>query len=386
MKLSTFLLLASAFFESQLSLAADPNDCSGTNKERDGADFLLKESANNAYLSALSTKLASRKASVSDVLNSANHALTTASLTKPIEAYMWEHTDDFNDEATTKWVPQGITSTADALGAGEYEGRSAWAVSWYNEVDNSVRVTFVDQDTKKYRHVLLVVPTASDNYAAVPVHAGGIVWYGNTLWVVDSNGDDAGGVGFRVFDLTNIWTMDSGGDDIMGKSGSNYYAMGYKYVIPQIRYYTWTPSFNFRFSFVSLDRTDTPDSLLVGEYQTASYTGPRRFVKWDLDYTTRKLKTTSGIATATWAYCVDIDRMQGAVSANGKFYISRSNGADAGDLWGWVPGSAAHNNAGFLPTSPEDLSFDSVNNIFYTLTEAVNKRYILAYRASQVTF
>jgi len=179
---------------------------------------------------------------------------------------------------------------------------------------------------------------------------------------------------------------DSGGDDILGKSGSNYYAMGYKYAIPQIRYYTWTPSFNFQFSFVSLDRTNTPDSLLIGEYQVADSTAPRRFVKWDLDYNTRKLKTSSGIATASWAYCVDIDRMQGAVSANGKFYISRSNQGDPGDLFAWKPGSTAHNNAGFLPASPEDLSFDSVENVFYTLTEAVNKRYILAYRASQVTF
>ena len=78
--------------------------------------------------------------------------------------------------------------------------------------------------------------------------------------------------------------------------------------------------------------------------------------------------------------------MQGAVSANGKFYISRSNQGDPGDLFAWKPGSTAHNNAGFLPASPEDLSFDSVENVFYTLTEAVNKRYILAYRASQVTF
>ena len=162
--------------------------------------------------------------------------------------------------------------------------------------------------------------------------------------------------------------------------------MGYKYVIPQIRYYTWTPSFNFQFSFVSLDRTDTPDSLLVGEYQVAGSTAPRRLVKWELDYTTRKLKTISRIATASWAYCINIDRMQGAVSANGKFYISRSNQDDPGDLYTWKPGYAAHNNAGFLPSSPEDLSFDSVRKIFYTLTEALNKRYILAYKTSQVTF
>jgi len=187
--------------------AGPPDNCSGNDKERNPADFLLKESANNAFLAALTTKLGSRKASVAEVLASGNHALTTASLTKPIEAYMWEHTTEFNDEATTKWVPQGITSTADALAVGTYEDRSAWIVSWHMDDNTSVRVTFVDQDTKKYRHALLVVPIANDNYGAVPVHAGGIVWYGNTLWVVDSHAGDTGGVGLRVFDLTNIWTM-----------------------------------------------------------------------------------------------------------------------------------------------------------------------------------
>ena len=179
--------------------------------------------------------------------------------------------------------------------------------------------------------------------------------------------------------------MDSGGDDTMGKSGANYYAMGYKYAIPQLRSYTWTPTFPFQFSFVSLDRSTTPDSLLVGEYQTADSTAPRRVVRWDLDYTVRKLKTSNGIASASWAYCVDIDRMQGAVSNDGKIYISRSNGASNGDLWVWTPGSAAKNNAGFFPPSPEDLSWDTRTDLFYGLTEAKNKRYILTYKKSQVS-
>ncbi|EHK98701.1 putative glucan endo-1,3-beta-glucosidase eglC [Glarea lozoyensis 74030] len=216
----------------------------------------------------------------------------------------------------------------------------------------SMALTFVDQESKKYRHALLVNPVAGDTFKAVPVHAGGMAWYGNTLWVVDSSGGD-GAVGFRVFDLSNIWTMDSGGDTVMGKSGSSYYAMGY--------------------------------NLLVGEYQVADATAPRRLARWDLDYTTRKLKTSAGIASASWAYCVDIDRMQGAVSNAGKVYISRSNGDSNGDLWAWTPGNAAKNNAGFFPPSPEDLSWDTRTDTFYGLTEAKNKRYILTYKKSQVS-
>ena len=207
MKGSTLCGLGLSIFSPLVFAAGPPNDCSGIENERNAADFLLKESADNAFLSDLSKTLASRRVSVADVLTSGNHVLTTASITRPIEAYMWEHTDEFNDEATTKWVPQGITSTADALAEGTYEERSAWIVSWHRDDNESVRVTFVDQSTKKYRHALLVVPIAKDNYGAIPVHAGGVVWYGNTLWVVDSRKEDTGGAGFRVFDLTNIWTM-----------------------------------------------------------------------------------------------------------------------------------------------------------------------------------
>jgi hypothetical protein len=377
------IVLYSAIYITTI-FALDPNNCNTANKERSGSDFTLKENADNTYFSGLASKLASRRATVSQVLDSGNHALTSEPLSKPISAYMWEHTADFNDEATEKWVPQGITSTADSLAVGTVEGRSAWLVSWHLDDNTSVRVTFVDQETKKYRHALLVIPVSGDTFKAIPVHAGGIVWYGNTLWVVDSSGGD-GAVGFRVFDLSNIWTMDSGGDTIMGKSGSNYYAMGYKYAIPQIRSYSWNRSFNFQFSFVALDRSTTPDSLLVGEYQTADSTAPRRLVRWDLDYTTRKLKTSGGIASASWAYCVDIDRMQGAVSNAGKVYISRSNGDNNGDLWVWTPGNAAKNNAGFFPPSPEDLSWDTRTDTFYGLTEAKNKRYILTYKKSQVS-
>ncbi len=152
------------------------------------------------------------------------------------------------------------------------------------------------------------------------------------------------------------------------------------------RWYKWSSSFPFRFSYIALDRTTAPDSLLVGEYQPNT-TVPVRMAKYDLDYTTRRLKMDGKTATATWAHCVGIDRMQGAVSANGKIYISRSNGKNKGDMFGWVPGKAAHNNAGFFPPSPEDLSYDKRNGgRVYGLTEAGGARYIIDSAASKVKF
>lgn len=122
-----------------------------------------------------------------------------------------------------------------------------------------MRVTFIDRETKKYRHVLLVYPHAEDDFREVPIHAGGVMWYGEFLFIVDTS------QGIRVFDLDNIWRVDSG--DKIGKSDDDTYsAQGYKYVLPQIMWYEFTPDFKFQHSYISLDRTTTPDSILVGEY------------------------------------------------------------------------------------------------------------------------
>ena len=109
-------------------------------------------------------------------------------------------------------------------------------------------------------------------------------------------------------------------------------------------------------------------------------------VQWELDYKTRKLRAAGKTSKGVWAYCVGIERMQGAVQANGKIYISRSNGGSAGDIWGWTPGKQAHQNKGFVPPSPEDLSYDKRSQKLYGLTEVAGGRYILTLNAAQIKF
>ena len=111
---------------------------------------------------------------------------------------------------------------------------------------------------------------------------------------------------------------------------------------------------------------------------------PIRLMKWDLDYQTRRLKTTNQITTASWAYCVDIDEMQGVVSVGDKFYISTSNqGRGIGDLWTWTPGTLAKELYRFLPPGPEDMTWDGLTDTFSTLSEYPNRRWIVTYKASQ---
>lgn len=352
---------------------ADPRGCDGDTKNLSPSLFTLKENSND-YLSDLSKVFtnAGNKVTVSQVLDDTNRDLKEGLAIDPVdEIWLWNE----GDYTTTKWIPQGMTSSGDALAEGTYEGRDAWLVSWYQKEDGkNVRVSFIDRNTHKYRHVLLVVPSAKDNFESVPIHAGGIAWYGNALYVVDTDN------GLRVFDLDNIWKVDVG-DQVGKKDGGGYSAANYRYVLPQIRTYNWQPDSKFRHSWVSLDRKDSPDTLLVGEYQPDDATTPIRLVKYPLDYQTRRLRSNDdGVVTATWAYCVNIERMQGGFSRNDTFYLGRSNGENnGGDLFTWSPGETADGRT-FFPPGNEDLSYNEKKKEWYTVTEWKDQRYILTYK------
>ncbi|EFR00595.1 secreted protein [Nannizzia gypsea CBS 118893] len=405
-KLSFLLGLASIF---SASFAASDYTCAGRDSPKlPGSAYRLKESI-DWNLSTLRKHFSDRGklATVSDVLDSANHQLIKldargwASVTRvtavPQSVYRWESTTEgFDDFGTKKWYPQGVTSSSDAFQVGTYEGRNAWIMSWYDDTDGkeSVRVTFVDKKTGKYRHALLVVPNTPELYSGTPspatdfkrlgIHAGGIVWYGSTLWVVDTS------KGIRVFDLNNIWQVEAG-DEVGKMSNGQFSAQGYLYVIPQIRTYTWTPKTEkekFRFSWISLDRVGT-DKILVGEYagSTTPDSTPIRMAQYELDYTVRKLQTSSQIATSSWAYCVDILEMQGAISHGDKFYISTSNpNYGLGDLWTWTPGNRARESRAWLPPGPEDMTWDEVTQTFTTISEHPGKRFIVTYKGTQAPF
>ncbi|SDS51045.1 hypothetical protein [Microlunatus soli] len=221
------------------------------------------------------------------------------------------------DRDTKDWYPQGVTSDADAHSDESWNGHKGLMVSWYDtsdpEVDpdddgieKGVRVTVVNTETRKYRHLLLVepVPTPPDrpatkNYRAVTtdeggsLHAGGIVWYGRYLYVADTKR------GIRVFDLDNIYDLsaDPNGDVNdptkvgLGNDGKTYHGYGYRYVLPQVgRWENDAPGSGDKcagkdkpmlHSWLSLDRASTPDRLIAGEYCVES-SGPGRVAAWSL--------------------------------------------------------------------------------------------------------
>lgn len=170
--------------------------------------------------------------SVEDVLDDTNHA--TPGYSGPsnfVQDFTWEHVSGYDDLNTDKWYPQGITTSADAYDAGTYKGRNMILVSWYDHRDvpkadnKGVRISFIDADKKAYRNVLLVVPgTESDGtatFSSVKVHAGGIMLYGNILYIVDTAN------GLRLFDLNHIYKVDTGNG--IGHVGKGVYqAFTYK--------------------------------------------------------------------------------------------------------------------------------------------------------------
>jgi len=197
------------------------------------SDYKLKQSGYSATIAALDKALPNVK--VSDILTDLNHGNPAASPgiknLVASTAYRWEDTADFNDQDTEKWYPQGITTSADAYASGVYEGHKVQLVTWhsdnYDDGKRGARVSFVSPGGKgsgrKYRHVLLVQPKGDADFQAIKgLHAGGVAWYGNLVYVVDTTG------GLRVFDLDHIYKVDGDIKDDAGKVGSKYGAYGYK--------------------------------------------------------------------------------------------------------------------------------------------------------------
>ncbi|WP_316528828.1 hypothetical protein [Kitasatospora brasiliensis] len=358
------------------------------------------------------------KVTVADVLANANRdAVHLTGAPSGVGAFEDGFGWNAGDQGVAEWMPQGVTTSADALGSGVWSGKRVVLVSWYFDTDpngdgvpdfpvnKGVRVSFVDYTDRtapKYRHVLLVEPvkTAAGAYSYAPVqrHAGGILWYGNLLYMVDTT------KGLRVFDLDNLLEVATGKPDVCGLDASDghYYAYDYRYVLPQSGAYDNTGTL-LRFSCIGLDRASTPDSLTVSEYAVdpttpvVDYTGggwngngtkitTPKIVRWDLDYTNRKLGNT----TAREAITVNQGKIQGTVAQESKHYLSTSNGENSnGTLHAVTSGADKPTAVLRLAKGCEDLSFHSsattgwkyAESVIWNLSEYAGSRYVYAVRA-----
>ncbi|EHR51921.1 hypothetical protein SacmaDRAFT_3708 [Saccharomonospora marina XMU15] len=346
------------------------------------SDFRLEEGPYNGAISALDEMLPA--ASVPTVLDSANRFATTSgcdpAAAHQVAAFCWEP----GDNTTNDWYPQGISSTADAYGSGSYEGRTALFVSWYYKgagTDKGVRVSFVDYENPaapRYRHVLLVQPYTNSSgrpdFRPVTVHAGGIFAYDHYLYVADTWG------GFRAFDLRRLWRVSTGDKTKVGRQADGtYHAFNYRYVLPQAQRFTASTeggASRLRFSAASLDRTSSPDSVIVCEYG-ADGTGTR-VVRFPIDYTDRKFKESQdGLTHGSEAYRVDIKSMQGATAIGDEFFVSASAGPSArGSVYTFTASEGPVQHSDAQPVGPEDLSYRGPQGQLWSLTEYPGSRYV----------
>lgn len=319
------------------------------------------------------------------------------------------------DRDTKEWMPQGVTTVADAQDDQWWGEKQAILVSWYHKDTNpakGVRVSFLDTDTGHYQHVLLVYPyfnsQGNPSYEAVTtpqagnggsVHAGGIVWYGNYLYVVDTRR------GIRVFDMRKIFDIKSASNgnvtdsSQVGRKSGKYYSYGYRYVMPQVA--GWSnpqglvdfPSEHrcnaggpLKLSYLALDRSENPDVLITGEY-CADQNDPNRngrVVRWPLNGDTGKpLVEGDGWWRPTSAYRLPKPRVQGALSTSDRWYLNSTGGGKTGP--GHLQAAVASGTTDVMtPDSKEhdvaigveDLSFWPGRNELWTVTEHDGKRII----------
>ncbi|MDN4172410.1 hypothetical protein QWY28_05610 [Nocardioides sp. SOB77] len=279
---------------------------------------------------------------------------------------------DATDRRDPLWWPQGVSSSADATASGLVEGRRVLVVSWYahgsGEDRQGSRLTFVDLDTLRYRHVLLVVPRAMDGEAHLEplrVHAGGIVWRGPYVHVA------ATGRGFVTVRLDDLMWAPVEGDSLFG----------YRYVLPVRLTHRAAADEGIerlRYSFLSLDRSVEPPGLLAGEYGRRQQT--RRLAHYPLDEAGLPVLDESGVARPVGLDDAGLAGMQGAVTAAGSYVVTASHGPwTPGSLYAGRPG-AFRRHRWALPMGPEDVTWWPSDDLLWTVTEHPRRRWVVAVR------
>ena len=377
---------------------AGPSAAAATPLTASNFRYTLSETS-SSLIGALDSALPNvTMGAVADDANRTPSCDSAPSVTHRTAYYCWND----GDQDTPDWYPQGITTSSDALGEGTYDGKRINLVSWYDHaedgIDKGVRISVsnlsASASAPPYRHVLLVEPSgtaSTPSYKPVTVHAGGIMWYGNLLYVADTSG------GFRVFDLDHLWQVSTGSSSAVGRQpDGSYHAFDYKYVLPQTAKFTDSTAGGYaqlQHSSVALDRTSSPDSVIVSEYRSAADVDAGaqvRTVRVPIDYTNRYLKPASdGIIKATEAYRTDLESVQGSTAINGEFFFSQSDGSDHsnpdsdGDLHTFAAPSGSivrHGNA--LTVGAEDLSYDPTRDYLWSLGEYPGYRWVYAADAS----
>jgi hypothetical protein len=380
--LAAGLLAAAVFVESGPAAAAAGPTTLPAGQYTLSANYNQFDAINAALVSTLGT------AAVHTVMDNANHDRQALPSSFSVAGLSTGFRFDDGDNSDCANFPQGITTSRDAVGtanSGNYDGHQLVLVSWYTEgscggSQERSRITLVDWDAtypNNYRKILLVQPTgtaSAPNFEDIPIHAGGVSWYGDYLYVADT------GHGMRVFDMRKILKTDTGGtaDQIGRQSSTLYYAHNYAYVLPQIGTITsrTTSGTNLSWSSISLDRVSK--SIVMAEYtcQSGCTAYPNRAPRAVRFPFASGATTFAASTTASQALQLPWYNLNGVASHNGRWWF---NSSGQKQLYYWTP---ADGSATFSwVSSGESLSYweDTTNpDLLWTLQEGVGNRNVFA--------
>ncbi|MEU7041752.1 RICIN domain-containing protein [Streptomyces varsoviensis] len=258
--------------------------------------------------------------------------------------FCWDPEDDKTSSYNPRggWHPQGLTASHDAQPGGTVDGHHLYAASWhYGENgpnrDLYGRVSIVNStgDDWSYGHIMLVKPTGDENNGnfepVMNVHADGMVWYGNKLFV--ANGGE-----LQVYDFQHLWKMRTTSADVGIKNGVSS-ARWHQWAMPMVgRYTIGSPQEDPRFcpsppearraclGSLSLDRSGPVDHLVSGDYYKAGLGGVARVARWPLNPTTALPLAdngdTIGSTTADGGFHAPVLQLQGVATDGTYYYLS----------------------------------------------------------------
>ncbi len=282
------------------------------------------------------------------------------------------------DTRTPNWWPQGITGF-------NYGDKKFIVVTWYGKEacdHKGSRISLVDitdMNNIKYRLILLVQKrttqtsnayTQLDTYRPVDIHAGGVAYSNNRLFIASTN------LGIRVFNITNIIESDWRDESKCGvDDNGTLHALGYRYILPQESYYDLDGGEPFSCISHSYGSSTIDNRLVTGQYLTSGNPVLHSFIQKDDGYL--DLQQNPEIISPIDKYGGPIYRVQGAFTKGGKsFIIHTGNDSYKGStarLSKYEPGKTTVRYR--WPHGAEDLYYDSSTDYLWCLTEYPTSKY-----------
>ena len=222
------------------------------------------------------------------------------------------------------------------------------AISWFRQDRDrrhlASRVSFVDLARPRHIDIALAVEGETGELEPARIHAGGLAWFGNRLFVAATR------QGIWEFDLTGIRS-------VRGATARRLTAGARSRTLAVVR--TAVHPVDLRCSFIGrvFDESGRPlPRVLIGEFRT---TDDGRIGEFAL--------TAEGFAPVRETR-TGIGHMQGAVRWGDEVFVSQSDALHPGALWSG-PFGALTRNAVPLPAGCQDLALDPERGMLWSLGE-----------------